>query len=339
MTKSKLKDSTWIEGINSIRFILALIVLLSHFENPLVNELKSSEHLFLNLTASVMGILFNGVAAVIAFFIISGYVIHQSSKDKEIFWKNFLFRRYLRILLPLIVIYFLGSKYNHPEKSILWSLICELVYYTLYPIFRKFNVDWKRLFTLSFILSIILIIIFGYHDIVALFKQTNQNYHGHYWQFGIFATWIIGLPCWILGVLISEKENIIITVSKRKIITHRIIIFTISIVLNFLTFHAHLSYLLSMNLFAFFLYKWIQNEIAYYKDQKPITLLEKLGDASYSMYILHPICYAFLLQVLSLTFVNYLFGIFICILLSYVFYILIERPAHILSRNFKYFLT
>ncbi|RYE14677.1 MAG: hypothetical protein EOP45_19335 [Sphingobacteriaceae bacterium] len=107
-----------VEGINSIRFILALIVLLSHFENPLVNELKSSEHLFLNLTASVMGILFNGVAAVIAFFIISGYVIHQSSKDKEIFWKNFLFRRYLRILLPLIVIYFLGSKYNHPEKSI-----------------------------------------------------------------------------------------------------------------------------------------------------------------------------------------------------------------------------
>jgi len=337
MKSSKLRDSTWIEGINSLRFVLALIVLLSHFENPVVKDLKSANHILYNLSASVIEILFNGVAAVITFFIISGYVIHQSSKTRDISWKNFLVSRYLRILLPLIFIYFLGYKYNHPEKGILWSLICELVYYTLYPFFRKYKLNWRKLFTISFIISIVVIVIFGYHDILAFYKQTSLNYQGHYWQFGIFVTWILGLPCWILGVLISEKGDIIMSVSKTKIIIYRLIIFTISIVLNYLTFHAHLSYLLYMNFFAFFLYKWIQNEIAYFRDHKPILLLEKLGYTSYSMYILHPLCYTFLFQMLSLTFLNYLFAIFVCILLSILFYKLIERPSHILSKNFKYF--
>ena len=333
MITSNLKDSTWVKGVNSLRFILALIVLLSHFENPLINEFKGSPFLFIKIVGSIIGILFNGVAAVIAFFIISGFVIHQSSKKKDIEWKSFMAKRYLRILLPLAVVCLLGNNFNHPEKDILWSLICELIYYTLYPIFRKMDLSWKRLFSLSFALSGIIIITFGYHDLLAFFRQSNIDYHGHYWQFGISTTWIIGLPCWLLGVLISEKENFQVYISTKKIVTYRIVVFAISVVLNYLNFHGHLSYLISMNFFAIILYYWIQNEIAYYKTHKPVSILEKLGKFSYSIYILHPVCYAFIAQKLNLSFVNYLITISITILFCYIFYLIIERPAHLLSKK------
>ena len=333
MIVSQTTNRNWVKGINSLRFILALIVLLSHFENPLVIEFKSSSAFFVKSIGSIIGVFFNGVAAVIAFFIISGFVIHQSSKDLKLTWRTFILKRYLRILLPLLVIILLGYKFNHPEKDILWSLICELIYYTVYPVLRKLNTNWATLSKFSFALSILIITIFAWHDVLAIITQESLNFQGHYWQIGVSLTWVIGLPCWILGILISENFKSLMFMSTKKIMTYRLLVFVISVVLNFMHFHLHLGYIVSMNFFALILYKWIQAEISYFKTHPPSHILENLGNFSYSIYIIHPLCYAVLMQKLSMSFFNYLIVISITLLLSYIFYLTIERPSHLIARK------
>ncbi|RNL51135.1 acyltransferase family protein [Pedobacter jejuensis] len=333
MEYSKHLHYKWVSGINSIRFILALIVVLSHFENPIAIYFKSSETPIINLTGSFIGILFNGVAAVIAFFIISGFVIHQSSKDSSIKWQSFIIKRYVRILIPLLFVFVLGYRLNHPEKHVVWSLICELVYYTLYPILKQLEVNWKKLLIYSFIVSYVLIALIAWNDVLAFVHQNDYKYHGNYWQGGIFLTWIIGLPCWLLGVLIAENLNTLKNVSTSKIISYRLFVFFLSVVINFLRFHNHLSYILIMNLFALILYKWIKSEIAYYQNHKPFVILEKAGEFSYSLYLFHPVFYVFLSSLIQKNIANYFISLLLTMLGSYIFYLLVEKPSHYFARR------
>ncbi|HEY5327825.1 MAG TPA: acyltransferase family protein, partial [Mucilaginibacter sp.] len=243
--KKKTKNgptSRWFYGVDSIRFILAFIVMLSHFYNVYATALKHSSHVLLRGTGYFLANAFDGTSAVIAFFIISGFVIHYPNKNGIPNLAEFWIRRFLRILIPLAVILIIGSQFNHPENAVVWSLYCELIYYALYPLIAKINLSWKNKFLIAYAIAALFICSFAWHDIIALIKQTNTNYQGYYWQSGPYLTWIAGLPCWLLGVLIAVHIDDIKLATFKSVMMYRLLVYLVSCFCCIGKFHLHLSY-------------------------------------------------------------------------------------------------
>ena len=328
----------WFGGVDSIRFVLAVMVVFSHFDNVYATALKHSSHSLLRNAGYFLANAFDGTSAVIAFFIISGFVIHYPNKNGIRDLKEFWIRRYVRILIPLSVILIIGTQFNHPESAVTWSLYCELIYYTLYPLLAKITIGWKNKFLLAYIIAAVFILSLAFHDVVAFVKRTDNNYQGYYWQFGIGLTWIAGLPCWLLGVLIAEHIDELKQATFKKVMVYRVLVYVISCFCCFAKFHLHLSYILSMNVFALVLYKWIQTEIVYFKNAPTNRTLEKMGKFSYSLYLCHPLIYVILAIFITNTVYTYPVFIILAISISYGFYLLIEKPAHTIARkiNSKY---
>jgi peptidoglycan/LPS O-acetylase OafA/YrhL len=320
----------WFSGIDSIRFILALVVLLSHFDDPYVGILLNSSHQFIRLLGYFLGNAFDGTAAVIAFFIISGFVIHFPNKSGIKDLKSFWTRRFLRVFIPLIIISFIGIWFKHPEKAVVWSLICELIYYAIYPFMAKVKISWFQKFVVAYIVAAIVIIAGAKHDLISLLKQTDVKYHSYYWQLS-FLTFIVGLPVWLLGVIIAEKIDKLHQITFEKVFLLRISVFILSVFFTFGRTYLYISYIISMNIFAILIYRWIQAEIVYFKTRKPIMALEKMGKFSYSLYLCHPLIY----HLMSIWIINSVFTypllVIISIPVAYVFYLCVEKPSHHLA--------
>ncbi len=309
----------WFYGIDSIRFILAVIVMLRHFDNPYATILKHSSHAIFQYAGYLLANAFDGSSAVIAFFIISGFVIHYPNKNGIPNLTEFWIRRFLRIIIPLSVILIVGAWFNHPEKTVVWSLYCELIYYGLYPFLSMIHLSWKSKFLIAYAIAALLICTLSYHDIIALFKQTNTNYQGYYWQLNWYLTWLIGLPCWLLGVLIAETIDYLNQATFKSVIIYRLLVYMISCFCCIGKFHLHLSYILSLNIFALLLYKWIQTEIVYYKTHPASPVLEKMGKFSYSLYLCHPLLYVILRMFMVYNTATYIVFILLTIAFSYCF--------------------
>ncbi|HWZ34716.1 MAG TPA: acyltransferase [Mucilaginibacter sp.] len=321
----------WFEGLDSLRIILALMVMLSHFDNPFTAYLKSSSHLGVRLFSYFLANAFNGTAAVIAFFIISGFVIHYPHKNGQINLKKFWIRRFSRILIPLIVIYLVGIKFGHPEKAVIWSLVCELVYYAIYPLLIKIKLSWRQKFIFCYLLAATFIVVIARNDILSLVHQKDICYNGCYWQPGFFLTWVIGLPIWLLGVIMAEHIDTLKKCSLSRVLSYRIIVYVLSVMLCIGKFHLYLSYLLTMNIFALLLFKWLQAEIVYFKTKKTAGILEAAGKFSYSLYLCHPLIYVILQIWISSSMVTYPIFIMITVFIAYLFYLTVEKPAHLLA--------
>lgn len=330
----KEKNESWIKGLDSIRFVLAFIVFLSHLGNPFHESWIGSPHLVLRLFAMFWGILFSGVGAVMAFFIISGFVIHYPYKNKFPDTVSFLVRRWLRIGLPLLVISLVASLYHRFSAIPIWSLYCELIYYTLYPLLIRIRASWFRKFLVSFILSFILIAVFARDDWSSLIHQRNINYSGAYWQTGDGLTWIVGLPCWLLGVILAQ--NIDGDKGKASVLRTWVFRFGVlgaGIMLDIFKFHFFGSYIFSMNFLAMLLFFWIRNEILYYKQRQPVTLFEFAGKFSYSLYLCHNVFVFFIGMLIPITIYSYLPIIALTLVFSYIFYLAVENPSHLFSKR------
>ncbi|UAY50672.1 acyltransferase family protein [Ferruginibacter albus] len=332
-TKAKF---TWIKGLDSIRFILAFIVLMSHYESPWVPYLKQSHFAIIRSFGMMLPNFFLGVGAVIAFFLISGLVIHYPNKDGINNVSNFLLRRWLRIGLPLIIVIAIAVPYNSFNLIPIWSLYCELIFYTIYPLLCKIKLSWKLKFMIAFFIALILICWLCRFDIITFIHQKKTARYGDYWQLGPSLTWAVGLPCWLLGVLIAEQlQNGSTTksISFKKLVSLRTIVFVLSVILNFAKFHLFLSFVITMNFFALLLFVWLKNEILYYQHKKPYTFLEKLGTFSYSLYLLHALIFKMLCNIFTLTKFSYFVFIVLAVVIAYVFYLLVEKPSHLLAKK------
>jgi peptidoglycan/LPS O-acetylase OafA/YrhL len=312
--------------------------MLSHFDNAYAIALKHSPHLFVKYAGYFLANAFDGTSAVIAFFIISGFVIHYPNKNGIPNLTEFWIRRFLRILIPLSVILVIGSQFNHPESAVVWSLYCELIYYGLYPFMAKISLSWKNKFLIAYVIAALVICVLCGHDIISFFKHSNINYNGLYWQLGWHLTWIVGLPCWLLGVLIAEHIDDLKRATFRSVIIYRILVYAVSCFCCIGKFHLYLSYIVTMNIFALLLFKWIQTEIIYFKTTPPNPILEKMGKFSYSLYLCHPLLYVILKSVIHYNTATYPVFIILTIAFSYGFYLVIEKPGHKLARkiNSKY---
>jgi len=329
------KKYHWIKGIDSIRFFLALIVLLSHFQDPFVKIFKASGFFPLHIFGVFINHLFCGVAAVIAFFVISGFVIHYPYRHKERFSVgNFLLRRWLRIGIPLIVVGGIANYFHYFEKIPIWSLYCELIYYTLYPVLFKIKISWKWKVYLSFFVSSVAILLLNKDNLLSLYYQKDLNYNINYWHLGVSVTWLVGLPCWLLGVLLADNiDKLSYSVSTATIYAYRLLVYASSMVILALAAHWFVSCILSLNIFALLLYVWLEKEIIYHRTYEPVRLFEYFGKFSYSLYICHELCFLIIAAFLPYNQYTYVAYIVLTIAMAYVVYLLVEYPSHRLAQK------
>jgi peptidoglycan/LPS O-acetylase OafA/YrhL len=314
-------------GLDGIRFVLAAFVVLGHFGPHVGGEVMSSASRYARL---LINNAFNGPAAVIAFFVISGLCIHYPNRHREsVPLLPFYVRREVRILIPVALMLALSIVLSVPmaifHDSILWSLICEEIYYLIYPLFLL-----RLIRRVGIVPMVIASFVMAYTVVIV---QPSPS--GNYPSFGPALNWLVGLPCWLLGCLIAEQQPTTHAMgqgpSRLALTLVRFAVLGASIVLQALRFHTSLTYPWTLNLFAILCFFWLKTELAFYRTRKPWPLLERFGLGSYSVYLVHIHAHR-LWTLLGIPASTYLEMPFIgaC---AYVFYRFVEAPSHRLARK------
>ena len=323
------KKANWVNGLDSIRFILAFIVLLSHIHNPFTDLLKHSSSLIVHVAGLLSEHLFCGAAAVTGFFIISGFVIHYPNKDQMLNVTPFLIRRWVRIGIPMIVVSAIAWQYHLFSSLPMWSLYCELFYYTLYPLLFRLKSKWVNKLYISYAIAAIFIVFLIAVGVGAI-PSGMFRMRGLYWYICIA---MINLPCWLLGVLLAERiDNITKPVSLQSLWMIRGIAYLLSMMFLALKAHYHINYTYSLVVFALLLYKWLQMEIVYRRSH-PAHFSEYLGKFSYSLYLCHVLGFALFNHFWPTTIYTYFVEILCAIGVSYIAYLFIEYPSHKLAQR------
>lgn len=282
------------------------------------------------------GTLFYGLPAVIVFFVISGFCIHLPFLNVEQFSiGKYYARRYTRILVPvvgfLLVYWSVGHKlqfwgeHSVLWQSVLWSLLCEEIYYLVYPLLMRLRkrVSWKVILPSSMAVSVVL----------AALKPEAQSFH----EFGPVQTAVILYPVWLLGCVLAEQvEGLTTAVSAIQIWGWRLLAWFGSWVVLMLHFHSRIHAMQTCLWFGALAYFWLKKEIARARTKGPPNWMAWAGAWSYSLYLMHvPGTEVF--QKLPLPFLGHILDwvatMTCACLFSYVFYLVVERPSHRLARR------
>lgn len=335
--KSLNSQRNLIEGIDSIRFVCAFWVVVSHLGEPPLMAGVDKTNLFAYLLNGFYNNIISGPAAVIVFFVVSGFCIHLPNatshriKSKSVYYSQ----RFIRIGLPMIFAIGIAKIMNVNltlfENSILWSLFAELVYYTIYPsllYLRRFFASWLPLLLCTFVAALIIV-------------GTNPS-AGNYPSYGIQLNWLLGLPCWLVGCHIAEKVIYLPAQASASIWTWRSGIWLASISTSILRFHSPVGYPWTLNFFALLVGFWLIREILYFRRTKPVRLMEWGGKWSYSMYLVHILAikaFAALGTPNIGYLLNWLLAVGFILATSVLFAVLIEFPSHRLARHVGIWLT
>ena len=321
-----------VSGLDSIRFICALWVFFGHgAAPPLANPF--AEGTIANFAfRGFYGNIWSGPAAVIVFFVISGFCIHFpfAGSDNRPRLKEFYTRRFFRLLVPVVVAIplsgLVGVSLALFQDSILWSLLAELIYYGCYPALRAVQLrfrSWRGIVLWSFVVGFVV-------------AATNPS-AGDYPSYGPGLNWLLGFPCWLLGCALAESIRTAPDreVSTISVWTWRAIVFAAACACSVLRFHSPLGYPWTLNLFAVLVAWWLYREMQFRRRVAPLRPLEWAGLWSYSLYLIHVPAGALFTSLFpevptaTLRWVSMVFFVFGA---SYIFYLLIERPSHALAR-------
>lgn len=356
--------------IDAIRFMAALWVMLYHFGPP------PFKAFFPAPLAGVGGalwsgsvLLFAGPAAVIVFFVISGYCIHNAyHRDATLRPINYFASRYVRIGLPLAVVAVLcqplGNAANLLE-SVLWSLYCEIVYYTIYPLLRsRFRYVGEMIVGVALAAAV-----------MVWYRHTHTQLvcaHCVYENYGVAGTAFLYLPGWLLGCLVAEMHRTALDgrSSYRASALTAAIARVLAAVAGWLANHlaaariaivaaGSFTFLLASNshikpaflpfigpditlpVFQFAVAGWIAAETATHGRSAFWRYAGALGAWSYSLYLCHKLALAILGetgyppgQTLA-----WLATVTVAVATSYAFYCAVERPSHRLAHRLRKFVA
>jgi peptidoglycan/LPS O-acetylase OafA/YrhL len=323
-------DVQRVAGLNALRFICALWVVFSHFGFvPLADFLPENKP-GMKLILGLYHNLFCGIAAVIVFFLISGFCIHFPFRNAaSIPFYAFITRRYIRIGIPLIAalsIVFLckSAAIAGFYEAILWSLVAESIYYTIYPVLFPLLRDsgWN-----------LIIGAYLFSFCVILWRPQAKSFH----DFGPFLTWIVGLPCWLLGCMLAnqfpfEKQ----LPNHGSVLFWRCAIWALATFSSILRFHGSIGYPWTLSFFAIGCFFWLRAELRWFQIHPPNRNLERAGLWSYSLYLCHVPVFMLLptLPVFNIygPRTAWILQIASCLLISYTFFRLVENPSHSLAR-------
>lgn len=276
------------KSIDSLRFLAAGMVCLSHI--VLEGKINFFVHDFIL-----------GKIGVVIFFLISGYLIPTSlSKEKSslaTFWVTRFFRLYPMYWASIIISIFVLNKIDITqilanitmfqsilgERDILgvyWTLIIEMFFYIFCSfLFALGLISKRKPVIISFAILTLLALLFG---ILRLFTDKNIP---------VAAPLLMAIM--LIGYIIRLKE--------RSITTKKDVILSISIFLFLLPLTAFTAYsskdLNNPTAMYFFSYlAGIFIFFLFYTFDISSKITARLGEISYSTYLLHPLVIYFLLK-------------------------------------------
>jgi peptidoglycan/LPS O-acetylase OafA/YrhL len=329
-------SSHHIAGLDTLRFVCAMWVALHHGADPHVAVWLGLSPVFKDWNA----ITFDGVAAVIVFFVISGLCVHYPyARSSSCNLPAFYAQRFLRVGMPLLVIIAfklavpmlgavqLANAISSALRTVIWSLWCELIYYALYP---ALLIGFRR---------IGMIPIFAASCVAASVTIFDHWHFMTYWQYSKTLAWITALPAWLLGCALAQAIAADrLPVLPGSIWTWRVSALLLSIPAKALVY-ADLSPVLignpaTLGLYAIFAYFWVSKEVQFYQSHRPAATLEWGGRWSYSIYLVHNIVLVFFTRhfLHPYAFALWPTEIAAVLTLSYVFYRFVEYPSHRLAR-------
>lgn len=323
--------------LDALRIFLAVWVTMSHFGVfPLFAGANIGTTFGRTLVHGWSSVVW-GVPAVICFFLISGFCIHLPYIQVDrLSVSRYYARRYIRILIPVVVIIIFSrlagdrhaiiGKNSILWKSALWSLFCEEIYYAVYPLalsFRK-HFGWRLLLVPTFLLAGVLAVICPN----ALDETALDT----------FEVAMILFPIWLLGCLLAEQSNSLPPVDSPRVIWKwRFIAWLGSWIGEMMHFKEHFPIARVLLCFGVLAYFWIKKEIAYSRRHRPWVWLASAGLWSYSLYLVHGPAMLILakIPIPNLGFsLNWVDSFAFILALSYLFYLVVERPSHRLARKF-----
>jgi peptidoglycan/LPS O-acetylase OafA/YrhL len=322
-----------VPGLDTIRLLCALIVALGHF-SPAVDltwlGLSSGQS---RIVSGALFSVLNGQAAVIVFFVLSGFVIHLPTvAGKSMGVAEFYARRWTRVGIPSIafVVLYLTLLGPPPKgewnETVLWSIFCELAYYALYPWLLRSGIalrHWLMVATAG-----MLIVMIADWDMMA----SNGNYQ----VFGAELTWIVGFPVWLMGCLLAEYHQRAPLLKASWIWLIRLGLLVLAGVLLLARYHSPLppqytAFPVSLTLFSVLAVIWLAIETRAFLARGSSPMLDRLGATTFSLYLSH----WFVLQQfgdnrLPPMLLLYCLGIAAA---AALFYYTIEYPSHLLART------
>jgi peptidoglycan/LPS O-acetylase OafA/YrhL len=328
--------SPHVRGIDSIRFVCAIWVVIFHGNQPPLFQFADRSQWFWRVISAGYDCLFCGPAAVIVFFVISGFCIHYPyTGGKPVRALQFLARRYVRIGIPLVVVMAWSSTLTGEIHVVwgllLWSLYCELVYYTLYPALRflSLKLGWGIMLGAALAASVVLIAL----------SPTTGMYSG-------MNAWdpVLGFPIWLSGCLLAERiARASPGEAPPRIWFWRTVALAASSLCYGLMLHTRIGFRWSLTVFAACVFFWLLAETRHYSLRVPNPWLERFGKASYSLYLTHTLALGMFAQIFAgfqvartpwSGFVLRLATVFV---VTTSFYFLVESPAHSLAKRLKVF--
>jgi len=322
-------------GIDSVRFVAALMVFIFHGGGPQLSGIWSDTRVEQVYVSS-----FNGVAAVLVFFIVSGFCIHFPHVNKPTLSTcQFYLKRFIRIGLPLfalsLVLYladvahggswdgkFWYGTYFYGLTTVVWSLIAEVSYYAAYPVIFY----WARILGIGTLLV-------GSIAVSLVLMSFDSGGKTIFPLYSIPVMCLVGLPFWLTGCLLAEK-GIPKIKSRGGLAASRCATFGYLFIVQYLykfnnlTLQEPLVYLP----FAPIVYWWLKNELIV-GNEHSVSWLEWGGRWSYSLYLTHkPLmtCYEGLLLMLGINGIFFLKIVFVLVG-AFIFACSVEWPAQRLA--------
>jgi peptidoglycan/LPS O-acetylase OafA/YrhL len=329
------KSVTRVQGLDSMRFICALSVVFYHYGLVPQTLIPENPHWLAVLLRAISGSLNNGPAALMVFFIISGFGIHFGSRrDLSVDPVVFYSRRFIRAIGPAVIALGLwiwsGVKLSTDEPGPFWSLFCELEYYLLYPalLMARRRFGWWPMIWVSQVIAYV--VIFTRLSAVELCL-------GGYPAFG-WMNAVVALPNFLVGCWLAESYQKFPDTSTKQIWIVRAAVFLFSVVLEVARFHSgtvYLSNAVTLNIFGMVACFWLGLEIAYRRQKPAPRVLEWAGNWTYSLYLVHPaIPGLFVFPIWWLQLIaklGCLIGVPVALVAAYLYNLAVEAPFYRLA--------
>tara|TARA_Y100000389_G_scaffold205131_1_gene263744 strand:- start:14713 stop:15840 length:1128 start_codon:yes stop_codon:yes gene_type:complete len=252
-----------------------------------------------------------------------GSYVDSFSEDAIFLPSNLVFKDFLLNFLSSIFLFYSALPVQPPlGNAILGTVLVECMLYAFYPlIIRIIDNRWKLLIFFFFILHLLSFSLIYFTSLEPTWIQRNFFTVALYWWLGVYSAEIM--------LSNKEKNNVKLLIKKKATMSLVIWIFYITFS-NMLYFKgSHIVKSLILAILISYLLTWILS--LKQKQNILIKILVFLGTISYSIYAIQfPISYLFQFYLLKYDYIQffYIFSYVGIFMISYLCYVLIEKPSH-----------